>query len=209
MVRRRACPTSTSTTSTTTSSPPTTRSNAWEDLPDAIKNTYERAGHPRSRAQVLGRRHRPVRVRSGLSPQPRGPRAPRCPVLRHGHRRARVPRPRAQVLRHHHPAERQQVRRPQLRGVERWIVHLRAARGQGRPASAGLLPHQHREHGSVRAHTDHRRRGIPGPLRRGLLGAGVLDRLAALSGRGARRPARARASPTRRSRTGRTTSTTS
>jgi len=42
----------------------------WEDLPDDIKNTYERLGIPRSRAQVLGGRHRPVRVRSGLSPEP-------------------------------------------------------------------------------------------------------------------------------------------
>ena len=34
--------------------------------------------HPRGRAQVPRRRHRPVRVRGRLSPQPRGPRAPRA-----------------------------------------------------------------------------------------------------------------------------------
>ena len=39
------------------------------------------------------------------------------PLLRHGHRAARVPRPRQAVLRHGHPAGRQQVRRAQLRGV--------------------------------------------------------------------------------------------
>ena len=40
---------------------------------------------------------------------------------------------------------------------------------QGRPAAAGLLPHQRREHRPVRAHADHRRRGRTGALCRGLL----------------------------------------
>ena len=44
--------------------------------------------------------------------------------------------------------------------------------------------------GPVRAHADHRRRGLVGALRRGLLGAGVLDRLAALRGGRADREAR-------------------
>ena len=39
------------------------------------------------------------------------------PVLRHGHRAARVPRAREAVLRHGHPARRQQVLRAQHRGV--------------------------------------------------------------------------------------------
>ena len=42
----------------------------WDDLPDAIKNTYEKLGHPRGRAQVPGRRDRPVRVRGRVPPQP-------------------------------------------------------------------------------------------------------------------------------------------
>ena len=78
-----------------------------------------------------------------------------------------------------------------------------------RDAAAGLLPHQPRERRPVRAHADHRRRGRAGALHRGLLGAGVHERLAALGGRRDRRQARAPASPTRRSRTGRPTSTTS
>ena len=49
--------------------------NSWEDLPDAIKSTYEKLGHPRGRAQVPGRGHGPVRVRGRLPPQPRRPRA--------------------------------------------------------------------------------------------------------------------------------------
>ena len=52
-----------------------------------------------------------------------------------------------------------------------------------RDAAAGLLPHQQRERRPVRAHADHRRRGQPGALHRGLLGSGVHQRLAAL-GRG-------------------------
>ena len=83
--------------------------------PTQMKATYEKLGHPRGRAQVPRRRHRAVRVRSRLPPQPRGPRAAGDPVLRHGHRAARVPRPRQAVLRHGHPARRQQVRRAQHR----------------------------------------------------------------------------------------------
>ena len=66
------------------------------------------------------------------------------------------------------------------------VVHLRAARGGGGGAAAGLLPHQRREHGPVRAHPDHRRRGLQGPLHRGLLRAHLLHRLAAFRGGGDR-----------------------
>ena len=50
-------------------------------------------------------------------------------------------------------------------------LHLRAPGRQRRAAPPGLLPDQHREHGPVRADADHRGRGLPGALRRGLLGA--------------------------------------
>ena len=140
------------------------------------------AGHPRGRAQVPRRRHRPVRVRGRLPPQPGGPRAPGRHLHRHGHGAARAPRAGQAVLRHDHPAERQQVRRAQHRGVVGRVVHLRAAGRRGRDAAAGLLPHQRREHGPVRAHADHRRRGLEGALHRGLLGPGVHHRLAALGG---------------------------
>ena len=52
-----------------------------------------------------------------------------------------------------------------------------------RDAAPGLLPHQRGEHGPVRAHADHRRRGRLRALRRGLHGADLLVRLAALGGR--------------------------
>ena len=52
-----------------------------------------------------------------------------------------------------------------------------------RDAAPGLLPHQRREHGPVRAHADHRRRGRVRALRRGLHRADLLHRLAAQRGR--------------------------
>ena len=61
-------------------------------------------------------------------------------------------------------------------------------RACGRAAAAGLLPHQRREHGPVRADADHRRRGRLRALRRGLHRPDLLDRLAAL--RGGRDPRR-------------------
>ena len=67
--------------------------------------------------------------------------------------------------------------------------HLRAAGRQLRDAAAGVLPDQRRERRPVRAHADHRRRGLPGALHRGLLGAGLHQRLAALGGRRDRRQA--------------------
>ena len=181
----------------------------WEDLPGRHQEHLREARDPRGRAQVPGRRDRAVRVRSRLPPQSRGPRGAGRLVQRHGHRGARVPRHRPQVVRQDHPAQRQQVRRAQLGGVVGRLLHLRAARGQGGHATAGLFPHQRREHGPVRADADHRGRGLTGALHRGLLRPGVHDRLAALGRGRARRPPGGRVSPTPPSRTGRRTSTTS
>ena len=58
---------------------------------------------------------------------------------------------------------------------------------QDRAAAPGLLPDQRREHGPVRADDDPRRRGRVRALRRGLHGADLLERLAALGGRRDRR----------------------
>ena len=99
----------------------------WDDLPDAIKNTYEKLGIPEAERKYLVRGHGPVRVRGGLPSQPGRPRRAGCAVLRHGHGGARVPRARPPLVRHAHPAQRQQVRRPELGGVVGRIVHLRAA----------------------------------------------------------------------------------
>ena len=74
------------------------------------------------------------------------------------------------VLRHRHPGRRQQVRRAEHRRLVGRLVRLRAAGRARRDPAAGLLPHQHREHGPVRAHADHRRRGQLRALHRGLHG---------------------------------------
>ena len=183
---------------------------SWEDLPEDIKNTYDRLGIPEAEKQ---------RLVAGVAAQYESE------VVYHQINEeleeqgvifvdtdtgaARAPRAVQGVLRHRHPGRRQQVRRAEHRGVVGRLVHLRA---QGRPRrdpAAGLLPHQHREHGPVRADADHRRRGLLRALRRGLHGADLLLRLAALRGRRDHREEERPGAATRRSRTGRTTSTTS
>ena len=148
------------------------------------------ARHPRSRAQVPRRSHRAVRVRSRVPQEPGGPGGARRAVHQHGPGAQGLPRDRAEVLRHGDPAGRQQVRRAELRGVVRWLVHLRPAGRARRHAAAGVLPHQRGERRPVRADADHRGRGFVGALRRGLLRAGVLHRLVALRGGRADREAR-------------------
>ena len=88
------------------------------------------------------------------------------------------------------------------------FIYVPAGR-EDRVAAPGLLPDQRGEHGSVRADDDPRRRGRVRALRRGLHGADLLDptRCIRRSWRSSSR--RAVAAGTRRSRTGRTTSTTS
>ena len=65
----------------------------------------------------------------------------------------------------------------------RRLVRLRAEGRARRHPAAGLLPDQHREHGPVRADADHRGRGLVRALHRGLHGADLQERLAALRGR--------------------------
>ena len=140
------------------------------------------ARHPRGGEEVPRRRRRAVRVRGRLPQAAGGPRGEGRDLPRHGLRPARARGPRQAVLRHDHPAERQQVRRAQLGRLVGRVVHLRAAGRPHRDAAPGVLPHQRREHGPVRAHADHRRRGRLRALRRGLHRADLLDRLAALGG---------------------------
>ena len=147
------------------------------------------ARHPGGGAQVPRRRRRAVRVRVRLPPGQRAARGPGRRVHGHGHRAARARGPRPRVHRHDHPAERQQARRAEQRRVVGRLVRLRPAGRARRDAAAGLLPHQHGEHGPVRADDHHRRRGLVRALRRGLHGADVLVGLAALRGRRALRQA--------------------
>ena len=91
------------------------------------------ARHPGGGEEVPRRRRRAVRVRGRL-PQAAGEadRAGRA-LPRHGLGAARARGARQAVLRDDHPAERQQVRGAEQRGVVGRLVHLRAA---GRPDRA-------------------------------------------------------------------------
>ena len=182
---------------------------SWEELPDDIKNTYDKLGIPEAEKQ---------RLVSGVAAQyesevvyhqiQRGAGGPGRHLPRHRHRAQRAPGHLRGVLRLGDPVRRQQVRRAEHRRLVRRLVHLRAEGRARRDPAAGLLPDQHREHGPVRADADHRRRGRLRALRRGLHRADlqVATRCTPRSSRSSSR--RTRAAGTRPSRTGRTTSTT-
>ena len=182
---------------------------SWEDLPADIKDTWDKLGIPEAEKKYLagvGAQYESEVVYHKL--QEKLSDAGRA-LPRHGLGAARARGARQAVLRDDHPAERQQVRRPEQRRLVGRLVHLRPEGRQDRAAAPGLLPDQRREHGPVRAHADHRRRGRLRALRRGLHRADLLERLAALARSSRSSSTRAAAAATRRSRTGRTTSTTS
>ena len=191
---RRPRPRSTSTTSTTSCAPPRRTSSDWDDVPEDIKNTFDRLGIPEAERKFL----------AGVGAQYESE------VVYHQvneklEAQGVIFIDMDTALREHedlvreyfgdgHPAERQQAAGAQLRRLVGRLLRLRAAGRQGRDAAAGLLPDQHREHGPVRADADHRRGGRRRPLHRGLHRADLLHRLAALRGRRDRSPRR-RAGP--------------
>ena len=167
---------------------------SWDDVPEDVKKTFDRLGIPEAERKFLagvGAQYESESVYHQVNEQleKQG-----VAVHGHGHRAARARGPRARVHRHAHPAQRQQARRAQQRGVVGRLVRLRPAGRARRDAAAGLLPHQHGEHGPVRAHDHHRRRGLLRALRRGLHRADLQLGLAALRGGRAVRQAR-RADP--------------
>ena len=157
---------------------------SWEELPDDIKNTYDKLGIPEAEKQ---------RLVSGVAAQYESE------VVYHQIQKEledqgvifldtdtalkEHPDIFQRVLRLGDPVRRQQVRRAEHRRLVRRLVHLRAEGRARRDPAAGLLPDQHREHGPVRADADHRRRGRLRALRRGLHRADLQERLAALRGR--------------------------
>ena len=158
-VGRRPLAASTSSRSSTTSSRPSENARSWDDVPEDIKNTFDRLGIPEAEKKFLagvGAQYESEVIYHSLQKdlEDKG-----VIFLRHrpGAAEARGPVPRA--LGDDHPADRQHVRRAQLGRVVGRLVHLRPEGRQGRAAAAGLLPHQRPEHGPVRADADHRRRG--------------------------------------------------
>ena len=165
---------------------------SWDDVPDDIKNTFDKLGIPEAERQFLAGVGAQYESEVVYHQVQRGARGAGRPVHGHGHRAARARGRDPRALRDGDPGQRQHARRAQLGGLVGRLVRLRAQGRQGRDAAAGLLPDQHREHGPVRADADHRRRGLRRALHRGLHRAGLLDRLAALRrGRADRPPRRA------------------
>ena len=182
-------PRSTTTTSTTSSAPRRSPRRTWDDVPEDIKNTFDKLGIPEAERKFLsgvGAQYESEvvyhQVREDLEKQGVVFMDMDSGLREHEDLVARV-------LRDDHPVQRQQARGAELRGLVGRLVRLRPAGRARRDAAAGLLPHQHREHGPVRADADHRRRGLLRALRRGLHGADLVDRLAALRGRRADRQA--------------------
>ena len=164
-------------------------STTWDDVPEDIKNTFERLGIPEAERKFLsgvGAQYESEvvyhQVREDLEKQgvvfmdmDTGLREHEDLVREYW----------ATVI----PPNDNKLAALNSRRVVGRLVRLRAAGRARRDAAAGLLPHQHGEHGPVRADADHRRRGLLRALRRGLHGAGLDDRLAALGGRRADRQA--------------------
>ena len=140
----------------------------WDEVPEEIKKTFDRLGIPEAEKKYLAgvKAQFESEVIYGSLKED---------LAKQGviftdtdTARARISRSGPPVFRHDHSADRQQVRRAELGRLVGRVVHLRAQGREDRIPAAGLLPHQRRKHGPVRAHADHRRRRGPGALRRRL-----------------------------------------
>ena len=157
-----------------------------------MKNDVREARHPRGRAQVPRRRHRAVRVRGRLPQEPRGPRGARASSSRHGPGALEYP----ELVQEHFgtvipPGDNKFAALNSAVWSGGSFIYVPPGVHVDMPLQAYFRINAENA-GPVRAHADHRRRGFVGALRRGLLGAGVLHRLAALRGRRADRQAGAR-----------------
>ena len=158
---------------------------SWDDVPDDIKSTFDRLGHPRSRAQVSRpASRRSTNPKSSITRSIEELEEARRAVLRHGYRAQAVSRDRSRNTSRpsSRPATTSSPRSTRAVWSGGSFVYVPPG-VEVDDAAAGLLPDQHREHGPVRAHADHRRQRREGALHRGLHGAEVLDVVAALGGR--------------------------
>jgi len=155
------------------------QADSWEDLPADIKDTWDKLGIPEAEKKYLagvGAQYESEVVYHKLQEKLTDQGVLFLDMdsgLREHEELVKG------VLRDDHSPERQQVCRAQQRRLVGRVVHLRPQGRQDRASAPGLLPDQRREHGPVRAHNDHRRRGRVRALRRGLHRADLLHRLAA------------------------------
>lgn len=128
----------------------------WEELPDEIRSTYDKLGIPEAEKADS----------SPASPRSTSPRSSTIQSRRISKSRAsssstptppcKSTRTRQEVFRQMHSEQRQQILGIEHRRMVGRLVRIRAeGRARGHPA-AGILPHQHAEHGTVRTHADHR-----------------------------------------------------
>ena len=103
-------------------------SRSWDEVPDDIKNTFDRLGIPEAERKFLSGVGAQYESEVVYHQVQRGPREAGRDLHRHGHRAARARGPRARVLGHGDPAERQQARRAQLGRLVRRLVRLRPRR---------------------------------------------------------------------------------
>ena len=157
---------------------------SWEDLPDDIKNTYDKLGIPEAEKQ---------RLVSGVAAQYESE------VVYHQIQKELEDQGviflDTDTALKEHPEIFQEYFGSVIPSGDNKFAALNTAVWSGgsfiyvpqgrarRDPAAGLLPDQHREHGPVRADADHRRRGRLRALRRGLHRADLQERLAALRGR--------------------------
>ena len=157
---------------------------AWEELPDSVKDTYEKLGIPEAErkylagvtaqyeSEVVYHRNREDLEAQGVLFSDMDSAVKDYPELVQRYFGKIIP-----------PGDN---KFSALNSSAAWsggsFIYVPPGR-RGGDAAAGLLPDQRREHGPVRADADHRGRGRHGALHRGLLGAGVHVRLAALGRR--------------------------
>ena len=165
------------------SPPEAGRYDSWDDVPARAEGDLREARHPPGRARAPRRRRGRLAPGALLRGPQEGVRRPGNHLLRHGHGGHRARGPRARVLHEQvRAAAGQQVLGAARRRLVGRLVPLRAQGRQGRPPAPGLLPHGGLGRGHLRAHADHRRRGLRGELHRGLHSADLLDELDALRG---------------------------
>ena len=104
----------------------------WDDVPEDIKNTFDKLGIPEAERKFLagvGAQYESEvvyhQLREDLEKQG-------VIFIDMDTGAPRAPGPRPRVLRHGHPAQRQQVRRAQLGGLVGRLVRLRPGRREGR-----------------------------------------------------------------------------
>ena len=129
---------------------------AWEQLPESVKNTYDKLGIPEAErkylagvtaqyeSEVVYHRNREDLERLGVLFTDMDTAVREHPEIVRKWFGKIIP-----------PNDNKFAALAQLRGVVGRFVHLRATGRDRRHAASGLLPHQRGEHGPVRADADH------------------------------------------------------